>query len=172
MGDHGARQLSPLLPRRLVRRDRRGDGYILNLDPQDREVLRQLIPQFRALLEEPDQPVLRRLFPPAYSEAAHAEQQEEYRRLMQEDLVARHREELDLLVSTADADRLSEEQLLAWTAPSTACAWCSAPSSTSRRVTRAGEPASAEESIYHWLTYLQGEAIEALAGGTVTRRPD
>ena len=29
--------------------------------------------------------------------------------------MARHREELDLLASTADAERLSEEQLLAWT---------------------------------------------------------
>ena len=109
MGDDGARQLSPLLPRRLVRRDRQG-GYVLRLGASDREMLRQLAPQFSALLEEPDQPVLRRLFPPAYSDPAHAEQQEEYRRLMQEDLVARHREELELLASTADADHLSEER--------------------------------------------------------------
>jgi Domain of unknown function (DUF2017) len=165
VGDYGARQLSPLLPRRLVRRDRRGDGYILNLDPQDREMLRQLIPQFRELLEEPDQPVLRRLFPPAYSEAAYTEQQEEYRRLMQEDLVVRHRDELDLLVSTANADRLSEEQLLAWMGALNSLRLVLGTFLDVQEGDEGREAASVEESIYRWLTYLQGEAIEALASG-------
>ncbi len=114
MGHHGARHLSPLLPRRLIKRDRKG-GYSVHLGAEDREVLRQLVPQFRELLENPDQPALYRLFPPAYSETAHAELQDEYRRLMQEDLVERHREEFDLVASTADAEHLSEEQLQAWT---------------------------------------------------------
>ena len=52
VGDHGARQLSPLLPRRLIKRDRQG-GYSLHLSADDREVLRQLVPQFRELLDEP-----------------------------------------------------------------------------------------------------------------------
>ncbi len=97
MGDHGARQLSPLRPRRLVRRDRRG-GYVLNLSADDREALRQLVPQIAQLLDEPDQPVLQRLFPPAYADQQDAAHQEEYRRLMQEDLVDRHRQALELVV--------------------------------------------------------------------------
>lgn len=161
MGDDGARQLSPLLPRRLVRRDRHG-GYVLRLSTSDREMLRQLAPQFRALLDEPDQPVLRRLFPPAYSEPAHAEQQAEYHRLMQEDLVARHREELDLLESTAEADHLSEEQLLAWTRALNSLRLVLGTFLDVQEGDEARRPASAEESLYHWLTYLQGEAIEAL----------
>ena len=164
MGNHGARQLSPRLPRRLVKRNRDG-SYHLNLDAGDREVLRQLIPEFRALLDEPNQPVLRRLFPPAYSEAAYSEHQDEYRRLMQEDLVARHRDELDLLVSTAEATRLSEEELLGWTRALNSLRLVLGTFLDVQEGDEGREPASAEESVYRWLTYLQGEAIEALAGG-------
>jgi hypothetical protein len=163
VGHHGARQLSPLLPRRLIKRDRQG-GYTLHLRADDREVLRQLVPQFKELLDNPDQPVLWRLFPPAYSEAAHAEQQEEYRRLMQEDLVARHREEFDLLASTADADHLTEEQLLAWTRALNSVRLVLGTVLDIQEGDEESRPDTPEEALYHWLTYLQGEAIDALAG--------
>ncbi|HEY3809874.1 MAG TPA: DUF2017 family protein [Acidimicrobiales bacterium] len=164
MGDYGARHLSPLLPRRPIRRDRQG-GYHLNLSDDDRGVLRQLAPQFRDLLDDPGQPVLQRLFPPAYSDAAHAEQQDEYRRLMQEDLVTRHRDELDLLGSTAAATHLSEEQLLGWTRALNSLrlvlgTFLDVSEDEERR------PETVEESLYHWLSYLLGEAIEELSGTT------
>ncbi len=136
----------------------------MRLSASDRDMLRQLAPQFSALLDEPDQPILRRLFPPAYSDPAHAEQQEEYRRLMQEDLVARHREELELLRSTADADHLSEEQLLAWTRALNSVRLVLGTFLDVQEGDEGRRPASAEESLYHWLTHLQGEAIDALAG--------
>jgi hypothetical protein len=136
------------------------------LSASDRELLRQLAPQFVALLEEPEQPVLRRLFPPAYSEPAYQEQQDEYRRLMQEDLIARHREELDLLKSTADADHLTEEQLLAWTRALNSLRLVLGTFLDVQEGDESRRPVSAEESLYHWLTHLQGEAIDALAGNT------
>jgi hypothetical protein len=163
VGHHGARQLSPLLPRRLIKRDRQG-GYTLHLRADDRAVLRQLVPQFNELLDNPDQPVLWRLFPPAYSEMAHAEHQEEYRRLMQEDLVARLREEFDLLGSTADAEHLTEEQLLAWTRALNAVRLVLGTVLDIQEGDENRRPNTPEESLYHWLTYLQGEAIEALSG--------
>ncbi len=165
MGDHGARQLSPFLPRRVVRRDRHG-GYLLNLGDDDRAVLRQLGPQFSSLLDEPDQPVLRRLFPPAYAEPAHADKQEEYRRLMQEDLVARHREEFDLLVKVADAEHLSEEELLAWSRALNSLRLVLGTFLDVQEDDERRTPASTEEALYQWLTYLLGEAIDALAVGT------
>jgi hypothetical protein len=152
-----------LLPRRLVRRDRQG-GYVLRLSASDREMLRQLAPQFSALLDQPDQPILRRLFPPAYSEAAYAEHEEEYRRLMQEDLVTRHREELELLRSTADADHLSEPELLAWTRALNSVRLVLGTFLDVQEGEESRRPASAEEALYHWLTHLQGEAIDALGG--------
>ena len=165
MGDHGARQLTPLLPRRLIRRDRQG-RFRLQLAADDRAVLKTLAPQFRALLEDPAQPVLRRLFPPAYSDPAHEAQQEEYRRLMQDDLVERHREELDLLAATADAETLTEEQLLAWTRALNSLRLVLG---TFLDVTEEDErrrPSSPEEALYGWLTYLLGETIDALDGQT------
>ncbi len=148
-----------------MRRDRQG-GYVLRLNASDREVLCQLAPQFSALLDEPDQPVLRRLFPPAYSEEAYVEQQEEYRRLMQEDLVARHREELELLRSTADAERLSEAELLAWTRALNSLRLVLGTFLDVQEGDEGRRPSSPEETLYHWLTHLQGEAIDALAGDT------
>jgi hypothetical protein len=136
----------------------------LHLRADDREVLRQLVPQFQELLDNPDQPVLWRLFPPAYSETAHAEHQEEYRRLMQEDLVARHREEFDLLAATADAEHLTEEQLLAWTRALNSVRLVLGTVLDIQEGDEDRRPDTPQQSLYHWLTYLQGEAIDALAG--------
>jgi Domain of unknown function (DUF2017) len=166
VGDHGARPLTPLFARRLIRRDRNSGDFQLNLSDDDRSVLRQLAPQFTELLADPSQPVLRRLFPPAYSNAGDAERQEEYRRLMQEDLVDRHREEFELLASSADARTLTPEQLEAW---SRAVNSIRLVLGTYLDVTEDNEPrlpATPEESVYRWLTYLLGEAIEALSGQT------
>jgi hypothetical protein len=163
VGNHGARQLSPLLPRRPIRPDRDG-GFQLNLGGDDRERLRRLAPEFSALLDEPEHPALRRLFPPAYAQPSDVEHEEEYRRLMLEDLVARHREELDVLAATATKDHLTEEELLVW---SRALNSVRLVLGTVLDVSEADEgraPETYEEALYHWLTYLLGETIEALAG--------
>jgi Domain of unknown function (DUF2017) len=166
VGDHGARPLTPLFARRLIRRDRNTGDFQLSLSDQDRSVLRELAPQFTELLADPSQPVLRRLFPPAYSAGDDAERQEEYRRLMQEDLVDRHRQEFELLASTADARTLTPEQLEAWSRAVNSIrlvlgTYLDVSEDDERRA-----PQTPEESVYRWLTYLLGEAIEALSGQT------
>ncbi|MGH8919973.1 MAG: DUF2017 family protein, partial [Actinomycetes bacterium] len=93
-----------------MRRTRRGT-YQISFGPDERALLQAMVPQMRELLADPGQPGLRRLFPPAYHEQADAERQDEYRRLMQEDLVARHGDALDILERTADAQELSAEEL-------------------------------------------------------------
>jgi Domain of unknown function (DUF2017) len=166
VGDHGARPLSPLFARKLIRRDRNTGDFQLNLSAEDRSILRQLAPQFIELLADPDQPVLKRLFPPAYSGPDDAERQAEYRRLMQEDLVDRHRQELELLAAKADARSLTPEELEAW---SRALNGIRLVLGTYLDVSEEDEhrlPATTEESVYRWLTYLLGEAIEALSGQT------
>ena len=136
----------------------------MHLRTEDREVLRQLVPQFRELLDNPDQPALWRLFPPAYSDTDHADLQDEYRRLMQEDLVERHREEFDLVVSTADAEHLSEEQLHAWARALNSVRLVLGTALDIQEGDEERRPNSPEESLYQWLTFLQGEAIEDLTG--------
>lgn len=164
MGDHGARQLTPLFARRLIQRS--GDVYRLNLDGDERDLLRNIGPQFAALLEDPTQPVLERLFPPAYSEGKHLELQDEYRRLMQEDLVDRHREELEMLASTAGADTLTTEQLLGWARALNSIRLVLGTHLDVQEDDESRRPASPDEALYHWLTYLLGEVIEALEGQT------
>ena len=166
MGDHGARQLSPLFARRVIRWDKQAGAYQLNLEDGERTMLKELAPQFTELLDDPDHPALMRLFPPAYSNLIDVEHQDEYRRLMMEDLVARHREEFEMLESTADASTLSEEQLLAW---SRAINSIRLVLGTYLDITEDDDdrdPLSSEESVYRWLTFLLGEAIEAMADQT------
>jgi hypothetical protein len=100
------------------------DRYRVRLSPEEVEVLRGLPGQLRSVLEEtePD-PVAERLFPPAYRDPEDRERQAEYRRLMQEELVAEKLANLDLVVGTLDRGELrqrrwtaelTEEEALAW----------------------------------------------------------
>ena len=88
--------------------------YRLDVPDTERELLRRLLPQLRAVLtdEAAADERARRLFPPAYTddEAADAE----YQRLMREDLVASHLAALETVETSLDATELSEEQLVAW----------------------------------------------------------
>src|SRR4051794_891421 len=88
------------LDRRRVKRTRSG-RFHLRLPPEERDVLRSLPGQLRELLMT-DDPSLRRLFPPAYVD--DPEHEEEYRRLMADDLVAGRQAALDIVEETIDAD--------------------------------------------------------------------
>jgi hypothetical protein len=163
VGHDGARQLSPLFSRRLIRFNRRTGAYDLNLDGEDRRLLKELAPQFEELLGDPGNPVVRRVFPPAYSDPANAEEQDEYRRLMQDDLVTRRREELELIASTADAKSLTEEQLLGWSRALNSIRLVLGTYLDVNEEDERRAPETPEESVYHWLTFLLGEVIEALS---------
>jgi Domain of unknown function (DUF2017) len=100
------------------------DRYRVRLSPEEVQVLRGLPDQLRSVLEdtEPD-PVADRLFPPAYRDPEDAERQAEYRRLMQEELIAEKVANLDLVVGTLERGvqrqrrwtvELTEEEALAW----------------------------------------------------------
>ncbi|MDQ3570255.1 MAG: DUF2017 domain-containing protein [Actinomycetota bacterium] len=99
---------------RRVKRGRGGELQ-LRLPTEERELLRGLPAQLRTLLDqEPDDPALQRLFPPAYVE--NPEHESEFRRLMGEDLRAKHLSALAVLEETVDADHLSPEQAHGWLA--------------------------------------------------------
>jgi len=98
-------------------RTRAGD-YKLRLSEDERALLRSLPDQLQTLLEAggPDSGVegigMVRLFPPAYLE--DRDRDEEFHRLMREELVNRRLEALGVLRDTIGGDRLTEEQLGAW----------------------------------------------------------
>ncbi|MEQ1874566.1 MAG: DUF2017 family protein [Ilumatobacteraceae bacterium] len=78
-------------------------GFVINLRPDERELVTRLIGELRELLLANDprsEPLLRRLFPPAYHLADDAEADAEYQRLMREELVASR------LAGIEEADRL------------------------------------------------------------------
>jgi hypothetical protein len=92
---------------------RAGDGGIeLALSRDERTLLAGLAAELRAQLDgDTDEPSLRRLFPPAYEDAAD---ERAYRDLAGDSLLDGRRAALKLLAETVDRDRLSAEEADAW----------------------------------------------------------
>ena len=166
MGDHGARQLSPLFDRRVLRWDQKAGVYRVNLDDGFRQVLRELMQQFLDLLEDPGAPILYRLFPPAYSAPADVERQDEYRRLMMEDLVERRRAECQMVLESAEQKTLTEEQMLAWSRTINSLRLALGTYLNVSEDDEVRPPETAEESAYHWLSWLLEETVDAMSRPT------
>lgn len=97
---------------RRVRRTRRGD-FEIRLPDNERQLLTTVVPQLRALLDgDLADPGLRRLFPTAYPD--DPERDEEYQRLVRDDLADRRRAAVNTVLATLDRTRLDEAELLAW----------------------------------------------------------
>ena len=93
---------------------RRRDGrYVIRLDPNARVVLADLARQLPEAIASRD-PMVRRLFPPAYPTAELAGAERDYRELVDAALVNHHTQALDVLVATAQADTLSDAEFHAW----------------------------------------------------------
>jgi hypothetical protein len=147
---------------------REGDLRV-RLSQAERDLLRDLPAELRRLLEvNPEDPSARRLFPPAFEGDQDAEQ--EYRRLMRDELLAGRREALRVLEETADRERLTREELDAWLGAL----------NDLRLVlgTRLGvteelyeealdpeDPQARETALYVYLTWLQEQLVEAAAAG-------
>jgi hypothetical protein len=152
--------------RTRVRRTRRGD-FQLRLPAEEREVLRSLPGQLRDLLDSED-PALARLFPPAYED--DPERSAEFERLMKEDLRAGHLASLEVMEATIDAERLNEEQILAWLG---ALNDLRLVLGTRLDVTEelydegvaADDPRAPVYAIYIYLGWLEEQVVEALAEG-------
>jgi hypothetical protein len=87
--------------------------YVLDLDDRERELIRQLLGELRALLSlGADDPRVRRLYPAAYAD--DAEKEDEYRLLTHEELKSGRLSNIDAVEASVDAELLSEEQLTAW----------------------------------------------------------
>ena len=155
-----------MLPKRRITRSRNGE-IRLRLPAEERELLKGLPAQLRTLVQEdPDDPALRRLFPPAYAE--HPENESEYRRLMGDELRERHLSALAVLEETAGTDHLNEEQAHGWLA---ALNDLRLVLGTRLDVSEdmAGEqvdpsdPRAPMLAVYGYLSWLEEQMVEALA---------
>ena len=97
--------------RRRIRH--RGGSYELHLDHRERELIRQLLGELRALLAlDAADPRVRRLYPSAYADDAQKE--DEYRGLTHDDLKQGRLENVNAVEASVDAEALTAEQMNAW----------------------------------------------------------
>jgi hypothetical protein len=156
-----------MLVPRPIEPDREG-GFRLRLSDGERDLLRTLPGELRALLaSERDDPGLRRLFPPAYERDEEGE--DEYRRLMADELLEGRRAALRLVEETAGRDRLTAEELDEWLR---ALNDVRLVLGTRLEVTEEvyeveidpAHPQAYELSVYAYLTWLQEQLVAAAAG--------
>ena len=143
-------------------------GFRLRLSDAERELLRTLPGELREILDsEQDDPSLRRLFPPAYERDDEAE--DEYRRLMADELLEGRRAALRLVQETAGRERLSAEELDAWLRALNDLRLVLGTRldvTEEKYVTELdpAHPQAYELSVYGYLSWLQEQLVAAAAG--------
>jgi Domain of unknown function (DUF2017) len=153
---------------RPIERTRQGD-YRLRLSDAERQLLRELPAQLLALLTaDPADPSLRRLRPTTYEDDAESE--DEFRRLMDGDLLESRRDALLVLVDTAARERLTAEELDAWLRALTDLRLAvgtrlEVTEDTYAREIDPRDPQAYELSVFAYLSWLQEAAVEAAMDG-------
>ena len=145
--------------------DRRRDGtFRVRLPRSEREVLAAIPGQLREAIAGEDAS-LYRLFPPAFADDDEAN--EEYASLVGSGLVEGKVRALAELERTAFAEQLSEEELRAWLGALESLRLVLGTQLGVTEETYAGfdehDPDAPRLALYHWLTWLQEEAIQALS---------
>ncbi|MGH9226356.1 MAG: DUF2017 family protein [Acidimicrobiales bacterium] len=159
--------MSPVRPfGRRIRRLRKG-GVELRLPEDERELLRSLAPQMREMFEDTEDPAVARLFPVAYPD--DEERQKEYRLLAGGELLDSHLAALAALESSADAERLDDEQAHAWMRALNEVRLVlgtrlDVTEEGDERPTDGDDPRVPAFAAYDYLSSLQGELVEALLG--------
>jgi hypothetical protein len=153
------------MAKRGIKRDRKTGGYLLNLPPEERALLRSLPAQFRDVLQT-DDPSLRRIFPPAYTDDDDAN--DEFQRLMREELLEGKLAALAIVEETAGADHLTGEQLEGWLGALESLRLFLGTQLDVTDETYAIEldpddPSAPALALYSYLSWLQEQAVEALS---------
>lgn len=154
--------------------ERVGDQFVINLGTDERELVSRLLGELRdLLLGATDQPLLRRMFPPAYHLADDADADAEYQRLMHDDLVASRLAAISgvlAVLGNADATRrVDEEGLIALMQALNALRLVLG---TLLDVSEEDHPDDIDDDdplvgeyhLYGYLSYLLDEAVDALTG--------
>lgn len=157
------------MPLRRVKRSRLG-GYVVRLPPAEREVLGSLPPMLRGMLSEqdPEDPAIRRLFPSAFLDDEKAAA--DFDSVVRDDLMGQRLAAIETLERTVGSDRLSEEELSAWLASVNDLRLVLgvrlAVTEESTPDEFGGDPETEQAyGLYAYLSYLEEEMVEALAGG-------
>jgi hypothetical protein len=165
--------VSPLFGRR-IKRTRRGD-YEIRLPEEERALLANVAPQLRDMLAgDLADPSLKRLFPTAYAD--DAERDREYHALVRDELADRRRAAVDLLVSTVDAERLGEDELVAWMGAINDLRLVLGTrldvSEDEGPLLDEDDPEAPLAALYGYLGWLLEQVVDALSGGLPEPDPD
>jgi hypothetical protein len=142
------------------------DGVRLDLPDDEREMLRQVAGELRALLEEaPDEPGLRRLFPRAHEEDSLEEQ---YRELTRDQLTSGRDRALGTIQETAGDTLLSLEEADAWLrglndARLVLGTRLDVTEDFDWEAVDVTHPQAQELALYAYLSWLQEQLVEAIA---------
>ncbi len=143
---------------------KRDGTFRVRLPADERDVLAALPAQLREALDA-EEPTLFRLFPPAYvdDEAANAD----YAKLVGSSLLDGKRRALEQLERTAHAETLTEDDLRSWLG---ALESLRLALGTQLDVTEESygpldpaDPDAPRLALYHWLSWLQEEVVQALS---------
>jgi hypothetical protein len=143
---------------------RKGDQVRLRLDVHERLLLTELLDELERLLDDPDDPELRRLFPPAYSDRFDDEQ---YRSLVRDQLVSGRAKALATVRETLAAETLDLDQADQWLRALNdmrlvlGTRWDVTEQLDFARLDPS-DPRGRELAIYGYLSWLQEQLVEAL----------
>ena len=136
----------------------------LRLDVHERLLLSDLLDELERLLDDPEDPELRRLFPPAYSEPADDEQ---YRSLVRDQLVSGRAKAFATVRETLDGEVLDLDQADQWLRALNdmrlvlGTRWDVTEQLDFARL-ELNEPRGRELAVYGYLSWLQEQLVEAL----------
>ena len=152
-----------MLSPRQIERDAAG-GVRLRFAEEELFLLRELLAELEPLLEDPDDPAVRRLFPPAHAEP---ENEEQYRSLVRDQLVAGRAKALVTVRDTLGKEKLNAEEAEAWLrALNDLRLVLGTRLDVSEDVDweeiDVQEPRGRDLAVYAYLSWLQEQLIEAL----------
>jgi hypothetical protein len=144
-------------------------GVRFFLPPAERELLLQLRAELLSLLvSAPDDPTLKRLFPPAYNDR---DRESEYRRLMDDELSSGRRETFEVMEATAGREQLTSAEAEAWLRALTDLRLVLGTRLEVREDTFAegldlSDPRAPELAVYGYLSWLQEALVEAVSAAS------
>ena len=136
----------------------------MSLDRHEQLLLTELLDELEGLLDDPEDPELRRLFPPAYSEPTDDEQ---YRSLVRDQLVSGRSKALATVRATLSSDTLDADQADQWLRALNdmrlllGTRWDVTEQLDYGKLDL-DEPRGRELAVYGYLSWLQEQLVEAL----------
>jgi Domain of unknown function (DUF2017) len=149
---------------RQIERDPAG-GVRLNFREQEVLLVQELLREVEWLLEDPDDPAVRRLFPPAHTDP---ESEEQYRSLVRDQLVSGRAKALATMRDTLAQETLSSDEADAWLRTLNDLRLVlgtrlDVTEDTDFENIDPHEPRGRDLAVYAYLSWLQEQLVEALA---------